>query len=373
MNRSRGSESPPRAWPFRYDLIEGLRGLAALVVVMHHLLITTLGHYAVMIFFVISGYCIGAATETARRKGLGWGTFMWRRLRRIYPPYLFAIAFYVATRLLKAGTMGTNDLPHSWVVWVQNLTLTQWVTLPFHPVADAPRNPALLVAAFWSLNYEDQFYLVMALALVLASRVRVPLWVPVSALGVVGLVWNWWVPGGWICGLFIEYWAPFGIGVLLFHSLCLSESRAFRAGFVLMTLALGVYCAMRIFPWDAQTPLLLRAYTELFVACAFTLLLYFARPLSEPVCRLRLWQPLAALGLISYSLYLINQFNLRLVKELASRLVPHSPAAVQLTSMVALQVLIASVFWYFCERPFLNRATRSPEPSRSVATAGGAR
>lgn len=373
MNVSRGSESHGRSWPFRYDLIEGLRGLAALVVVMHHLLITTLGHYAVIVFFVISGYCIGAATETARRKGLGWGAFMWRRLHRIYPPYLFAIAFYVATRLLKAGIEGANDLPHSWIVWVQNLTLTQWLTLLFHPVADAPQNPTLVVSAFWSLNYEDQFYLVMALLLMLAIRARISLWVPVSALAVVGLVWNCWLPGGWICGLFIEYWLPFAVGVLLFHALCLSTSRAVRTGFVLVMLILGVWCAARIFPWNPQTPLLLRAYTEWFAACAVTLLLYFARPLSDSVCKSWLWRPLAALGLISYSLYLVNQFNLRLVNEAASHLLPQVPAAVQLTLMVVLQVLIASLFWYFCERPFLNRSARTAEHSHTVAAPEGAR
>jgi len=124
-------------------------------------------------------------------------------------------------------------------------------------------------------------------------------------------------------------------------------------------LALGIYCALQD----------LRAYKELLVVCTFTLFLYFARPLSEPVCKLRLWRPLAALGLISYSLYLINQFNLRLVIQVASHLAPHAPAAVQLTLMVALQILLAAVFWYFCERPFLNRSARAVASSPAVAAA----
>jgi peptidoglycan/LPS O-acetylase OafA/YrhL len=111
----------------------------------------------------------------------------------------------------------------------------------------------------------------------------------------------------------------------------------------------------------------LRAYTELLVVCVFTLFLYVARPWSESVCRLRLWRPLAALGLISYSLYLINQFNLRLVTQAANHLAPHMPEPVQLTLMVVFQVLIASVFWYFCERPFLNRPSRTVAQSRPMA------
>ena len=41
----------------------------------------------VPIFFVISGYCISATADSARRKGLPARTYFWRRFRRIFPPY----------------------------------------------------------------------------------------------------------------------------------------------------------------------------------------------------------------------------------------------------------------------------------------------
>jgi hypothetical protein len=73
------------AWPSRYELLDGLRGLAALAVVLHHLRVFDGGHFAVMVFFVISGYCITASAESCRRNGLGFGQFMARRIKRIYP------------------------------------------------------------------------------------------------------------------------------------------------------------------------------------------------------------------------------------------------------------------------------------------------
>jgi peptidoglycan/LPS O-acetylase OafA/YrhL len=85
-------------------MIDGLRGLAALAVVMHHLRVIPVGHYAVMLFFVISGYCIAAAVTAARRSAMSFGSFMWRRLRRIYPPYFFAVAFFVLTRAAKIAS-----------------------------------------------------------------------------------------------------------------------------------------------------------------------------------------------------------------------------------------------------------------------------
>src|ERR1700730_6223486 len=111
---------PPRVWPVRYEMIDGLRGLAALVVVLNHLKIVILGHYAVMVFFVISGYCIAAAVETGRRNGVTFGKFMWRRLHRIYPPYFFAIVFYTLTRIAKSASGGHNDLARPWLDWGAN-------------------------------------------------------------------------------------------------------------------------------------------------------------------------------------------------------------------------------------------------------------
>src|SRR5208283_4905468 len=95
-----------RKWPARYDLLDGLRGLACLGVLLHHLKVAEIGHYAVMIFFVISGYCITASAQSCLRKGIGFGAYMRRRIRRIYPPYFIAIAFFSVTRVLKSALSG---------------------------------------------------------------------------------------------------------------------------------------------------------------------------------------------------------------------------------------------------------------------------
>ena len=351
-----------QVWPARYEMIDGLRGLAALVVVMNHLKILTFGHYAVMVFFVISGYCIAASAEAGRRTSMSFGHYMRRRLHRIYPPYFFAIVFFVATRVVKLLASGENDLHRPWLDWVLNLTMTQWLTLPLHPVADPPQNPHLLVSAFWSLNYEEQFYLVMAGALALAVKFRVPMWAWVAGLAIAGLAWNCAVPGGWITGFFLEYWLHFSLGALLFYVLCVYPAALGRYIFLAAVLALGIYCAARILPWQASTSLDLRAYVELAVACAFTLFLYLVRPVSQFVGRTWPWRVVTALGTISYSLYLINQFNLTLVAVLADHLAPHAWESVRLSLMLVLQIGIATVFWYCCERPFLNRSSRSAEP-----------
>jgi peptidoglycan/LPS O-acetylase OafA/YrhL len=120
----------PRLYPERFDLIDAFRGLAALAVVIHHVLgghdpRSQIGQPAVIVFFVISGYCIASAADACQRKGLTFAQFMWRRVRRIYPPYLFSLAFWAATRVLKWKMVGVNNFARPWTDWVQNITLTQ--------------------------------------------------------------------------------------------------------------------------------------------------------------------------------------------------------------------------------------------------------
>jgi peptidoglycan/LPS O-acetylase OafA/YrhL len=82
-------------------MLDAWRGLAALGVVLYHLglyhlglgMTFDLGHASVMVFFVISGYCIAASAESCRRNNVGPGGYVWRRVRRIYPPYFFPFCF----------------------------------------------------------------------------------------------------------------------------------------------------------------------------------------------------------------------------------------------------------------------------------------
>ncbi len=81
-----------------YELLDGLRGVAALLVVFHHIfeglsfaaggtLITTINHgyLAVDFFFILSGFVIGYAYDDRLGKTMSLGNFFKRRLIRLHP------------------------------------------------------------------------------------------------------------------------------------------------------------------------------------------------------------------------------------------------------------------------------------------------
>ena len=352
----------PLGWPARYELLDGLRGIAALAVVLHHVGVAEVGHYAVMIFFVISGYCITASAESHLRRAGGFKEFMARRVRRIYPPYLLALLFFAATRLLKSSLSPQVTFHPSLLVWLQNATLTQWLTDLRHPIPWPEQNPTLLVAAYWSLNYEEQFYLVMGFGLMLTAQTRISLSLFIGTLAVLALGWNWLFPGNFIVGLFIEYWMHFALGAGLFFVLCRTTSRRYRALFIAGVLLIVVCCGLRIL-LSPLTPVSdLRAMLELGFLGVATVGLFLLRPFSACISASRLWKPIAALGTISYSLYLVHQFNLNVVSQAAHFVLPvQCPTVILTVTIVLLHILLGSLFWWACERPFLPKRSRGAQ------------
>lgn len=92
----------------RYEVLDALRGLAALAVVFFHFtqvkLAPTLvphGYLAVDFFFILSGFVVAHAYENALQTRLSWRTFMLRRIIRLYPLALLGAMMGLAILLLK--------------------------------------------------------------------------------------------------------------------------------------------------------------------------------------------------------------------------------------------------------------------------------
>ena len=75
--------------------INGLRGLAILLVVLFHYEIYPFsgGFIGVDIFFVISGYLIGKIIENKDLNFLNYKNFLFKRVKRIYPGLFFLLFF----------------------------------------------------------------------------------------------------------------------------------------------------------------------------------------------------------------------------------------------------------------------------------------
>jgi len=143
--------------PHKFDLnLEALRGIAAIIVVWHHLILypylldplykptgvfafVAPGHLSVLVFFMLSGYVIGLTHTEALKKDT-ISTYLKKRFVRIYPLYFVCIVFALLVALNR----------YKLLTVVSNLTLLQNIVSP----VIFENNPA------WSLNYEVAFYLI---------------------------------------------------------------------------------------------------------------------------------------------------------------------------------------------------------------------
>jgi peptidoglycan/LPS O-acetylase OafA/YrhL len=362
-------DRPPRA-SRRYLLLDPLRGVAATLVVLDHVAGLKIGYFAVLVFFVISGYCVLASAEAGLERGMTMGAYMRRRLRRIYPPYLVSVLFYVATRLVKYRLTGTLDLAaHTKTEWIQTLTLTQWLDLLTAPTSSYPyNNSALMVAAHWSLNYEEQFYLFVGLAMAACAWLHRPLRAILLPFTLGALLLMAAIPN-LVIGLFVDYWPLFGAGVAVYYRVTGEGGprlrRALDVG--LVTLFAGSVGTLLLNgrPFVGQRYI----WEDMAVASGLALLLVVLRPYDARLMKTLPLRLLRKVGTISYSLYLVHQFNVTLAERAADRLVgANAWHPLHIAVELALHWALATGFWWLFERPFLNAPPGAASPDRRTTT-----
>jgi peptidoglycan/LPS O-acetylase OafA/YrhL len=164
--------------PAHFPVLDGVRGLAILLVMMLHLWTmpahtkldrvvsygTNLGWFGVDLFFALSGYLITGILLDAKGADHYFRNFYVRRVLRIFPLYyaILVASLYLLPHLLppdKLARFGTiaGDEPYYWL-YLSNFAMAR-VGAVRHGVLDVT----------WSLAIEEQFYLVWPALVFLCS------------------------------------------------------------------------------------------------------------------------------------------------------------------------------------------------------------
>jgi peptidoglycan/LPS O-acetylase OafA/YrhL len=140
--------------------LDGVRGVAVILVLLFHFGLFPAGWVGVQLFFVLSGYLITGILLESRRIGLGaalW-RFYWRRGLRILPVFLiFILAMTVSWLAVREPVSFPVDIP--WIAtFTANLARLRSADIGEHFVH------------MWSLAVEEQFYLLWPFAVLLLPR-----------------------------------------------------------------------------------------------------------------------------------------------------------------------------------------------------------
>ncbi len=326
----------------RLGELDALRGLAALAVVLFHFtfryqqqypaspampLQVGWGAYGVDFFFAISGFVILMTLERCTKAA----DFLVSRFSRLYPAYWAALAITFTVGLLW-------PLPGRTVSAGQALVnLSMWQEMVHVPHVDG---------VYWSLQVELLFYAWMFGLFFFRQlgRVRpvVVAWL-LLALGV-GLASRWLdheAPYLLSKLLLLPYIGMFSIGIVAYRAM--SRGGPDGLDLAIWALAVAVEACWGASPQGAAS------------ACLLTIgvfWLFLSRRLGWLA-----WRPLAVLGGLSYTLYLLHQnIGYVLIRESQAR---GASASASLTLALACSLGLAAVVTYGVERPALRAIRRA--------------
>ncbi len=363
----------------RIPELDGLRGLAILLVLICHYVINilkvepgTLLYYArgllsmtwsgVDLFFVLSGFLIGGILIDVRSSETYFKTFYIRRFLRIFPIYYVSLALLAVTIKFASGIPALNWLIGDPLPLAAYATFTQNIVMSI--IGGWGPNWANVT---WSLAIEEQFYIFLPLLIRFTPPRHL---IKVVALGVVS--------------------AP----VVRLVLLALDANVAY-SGYALMpcradSLGLGVLAAILL-----RKPEIVREVVQrrkLVTAClllfalgmlgltasrsgpaTFTLnsigyswiAVFYLLVLVYALCWPDGWmgallrcRPLVYLGTVSYFVYLFHQpvsgFTHYILFGAAPAIVGWQGAAASAAAL-AITLLCASVSWKYFERPLVQR------------------
>jgi exopolysaccharide production protein ExoZ len=295
--------------------LEGMRGFAVTLVFLTHFCtligpwiastpaldrfahaVHAIGNTGVDLFFVLSGYLIYKTLVTREQ---GFGGFMMRRIRRIYPTFLVVFAVYcVLSFVFPRESSIPADGALAYVA--ANLLLLPGLF---------PIKPMITVA--WSLSYEMFFYLCLPLVVTLLHlrrRSNLQRICFVAAVAIALAAWSAVSGAGHIRMIM------FMSGMLIHDAIASRQVRAPSGMVAAAALVIGLAGSLLPVTGYVKIGLL---FASFFLVCMHC----FLRPqawLARAFC----WTPMRWLGNMSYSYYLLHGLTLKAL----FMFVPHSAA-----------------------------------------------
>jgi peptidoglycan/LPS O-acetylase OafA/YrhL len=315
----------------------------------------------VTIFFFLSGYIITTLmrSEFERTGGVSLRNFYLRRIYRIFPPLYTSLA--VAALLTWFGLL--KDSVTLEAVSAQALHLTNYYAL-----LGSRYNFFEGTALLWSLAVEEHFYLFFPLLFILLARRMTYKKLAFSLLGLCAAVLAWrfvlyyvlGAQGSWTLVATdaridsILYGCVMGVWFNPAKDKPLLKS----AGLSIVLLVMGI--AALVFSIYYKDPAFKR--TIMFSIQGIALMPVFACAIRHPdwlVFRWLNWPPVAALGLVSYTVYLMHAIALKTFENL----VDSFWVGISLSFLVT--IAFSTCMYLFIEKPLqkkrsaLNKAANS--------------
>lgn len=346
----------------RLSALDGLRGVAAVIVLVHHSLLVVpalaapyfgqvvvggrasvlvntplhlvwAGTEAVYLFFILSGLVLAFSL---RSRSFSWMSYFPSRLARLYLPVFGAVLLGASVIALTPAADAADS------IWVRNRPAD-------YELGEMLTDATLLggssnaITPLWSLQWEVLFSLLLPLYIYASRRVHPGLqaasFLALSMLGAYAQVNS------------LKFLPMFGIGVALASIWDALSNRLAqlspRVSAVFWSVALVAAVLMTTSYWTTRTllPVELAGAVTLPVILIGISVIIVAAVNAPLLPRLLSSRPFKFLGVISFSLYLVHEPIVIAAAQVTDR-----PMMVVVVAVPA-SIAVAVGFWYLVERP----------------------
>jgi peptidoglycan/LPS O-acetylase OafA/YrhL len=335
--------------------LDGLRGIAALIVFCSHLGLDEFipGGFGVTIFFFLSGYLITTLlrTEFEQTADVNLKNFYLRRLYRIFPPLYLVLAVLII--LTELGVF--PNLMSFQGVAAQLAQITNYYLLSVKP--DESAHMVIHTGPMWSLAIEEHFYLIFPVALLFLLRRYT--YQRIAAIFVatclVVLLWRYVLV--LVIGVSTDYIYSatdsrldsllFGCIMGMWWNPALDQGRV-PVGKRGWTILLMLAAPLLMVGFLYRSPLFRDTWRYTLQGIALFPAFYCAVRYSEwPMFRWLESAPMRGLGKISYTFYLSQLPCIELVKRHCT----YNPVVVAPLGLI-LALGFSTLVYFYCERPF---------------------
>ena len=342
--------------------LNGIRAIAALVVVFGHIgqNITLFGltetgyykvqwhHYAVTLFFVLSGYLITylLLEEKAKTNTVSLRGFYMRRILRIWPLYYFII---IVTFLLYYYFPATG-IPN---VSVTQLTLYSFLLANFTILIGAPITP---LSPLWSIGVEEQFYAIWPFIIKNSTRAVRNLWAVIIIYLIIKVATNNFCNNK--IYLLVEMTRIHCMAIGGMGALILRENG--KILHIIYSKLIQLFCwALFLYSTLIKPINFMTGFNHELYSIVFIIIIINVSTNESTIINLEK-SILDFLGKISYGIYMYHMLVIFILSKLIKPLLSNSwpNYATVYTSVVAFTILTAYLSYKYFELPFLNAKGR---------------
>lgn len=334
--------------------LDGLRGIAILLVLLFHTFHFMLGWCGVDLFFVLSGFLITGILIESKGHPSYFSNFWIKRMLRIFPLYYLVLAIIIIPKIFFQAYTVTYT---SWTYWFY-LQNWQYIINGVFPDGKDTLNH------FWSLAIEEQFYLFFPFFVKYIKDSRMP-WVLLAFI-IIAIGFRYYYFSDNNIGYYVGTFArmdSLAIGAMLAYFVRYHRVFLEKWTLTFFYLSLTYIVAVLIFTHDlhfSNPYFAILGLTFLALLFGSVLILSISEFENNFLVRILTLKPLLFVGKISYGLYVFHWILYVFIKPPLEAIIysnlPYSIVSKVITSLTIgiISLTLAYFSFHYFEKRFLN-------------------